>query len=174
MILAGFALVTAPALRAQEAGHAAEGGHSGEAEESGFRSVVGFFGGVATHTERNETGGAMGVSYSYALSHRWAVGAKLEYSTSSLERDLLFIPAVAFEAAERLEFVLGVGFERADRDEVEHDAKITEREIEGVVRLGVAYLFRLRDGVYVGPEFNADIGGSRVTYVYGVSMAVGL
>jgi hypothetical protein len=162
--------VTASALRAQEAGHAAEGGHSGEAAESDFRSYVGFFGGLATHTERDETGGAMGVSYSYVLSHRWAVGVKLEYSTSRLERDLLFVPAVAFEALDRLEFVLGVGVERADKDEEER----TEREIEGVVRLGVAYIIPLREGVHVGPEFNADIGGSRVTYVYGVGMAVGL
>ncbi len=173
-VLVGFALVTAPALSAQEAERAAAGGHSGEEEEDPFRHYVSFFAGLATHTERNDTGGAMGISYAYGLSERWGVGLVLEYSTSSLERDIVALPLVVFEPVERLETTFGLGVERASKDGIEDGEKTTEEEYEALMRLGVAYGFKLRPGVYLLPEFNADIGGSRVTYVYGLVMSVGL
>ncbi len=177
VLLAGAALLAAPAAYAQEAEHEAAreaGAELEHSEEPVYRHYISFFGGLATHTERNETGGAMGISYVYGLSEKWAVGLVVEYSTSSLERDIVFLPVVVFEPVERMEFTLGMGVERAHKDEIEDGAKTTVEENEALMRLGVGYAFELRPGVYLLPEFNADIGGSRVTYVYGLVMSVGL
>ena len=172
--LLGAVLVAAPVAWAQEAGHETEGDHSARAEELTYRHVVGFFGGFSTHTERAETGGAIGISYEYKLSHKWAVGVKVEYASSSLERDFVALAAVAFEPIERVEFAVGVGTERVSKDEIEPGQERTVEESEALLRLTFGYSFPLRPRLAVAPEFNADIGGSRVTYVYGLVLSVGL
>ncbi len=174
ILLTGAVLFAAPAGYAQEAEHAAEGEHSAPSEELAYRHVVSFFGGLATHTDAGETGGAMGISYAYKFSHQWSAGLKLEYVTSKVERDLVGLLTVGFEPVERLEFVAGFGAEQASADEVEEEEIRTEREWEGLLRLGVSYAFPLRDGVSLSPEFNTDISSSRVTMVYGLVFSVGL
>ena len=172
--LFGAALVAAPSAMAQEAGHEPAGERSASEEEPAYRHVVSFFGGLSTHTERAETGAAMGISYAYKLSHKWAVGGKLEYATSALERDFVALAAVAFEPVERVEFAVGVGTERVSKDEIEDGEEHTVEETEALLRLTFGYSLPLRPGLSVAPEFNADIGGSRVTYVYGLVLSVGL
>ena len=169
----GVALVAAPGASAQET-HAEGGTPSEHAGEATFRHFVSFFGGLATHTDAGDTGGAMGVSYAYKLSHRWAVGLKLEYVTSSIERDIVVLVGASFEPVERLELTAAVGPEWAQKDREEHGELHRERETEAMIRLGAAYGFALRDGVSVGPEINTDISGSRVTLVYGLLFSVGL
>lgn len=173
-LLVGAALVAAPVALAQEVGHEPDGEHAEHPEELTYRHVVSFFGGLSTHTERNDTGGALGISYAYKLSHKWAVGLKAEYASSSLERDFVFLAAVAFEPVERVEFAVGVGTERVNKDEIEDGEEHTVEETEALLRLTFAYSFPLRPGLSISPEFNADIGGSRVTYVYGLVLSVGL
>jgi len=168
------ALVAAPIARAQEAGRETEGDHPAGAEELAYRHVVSFFGGLSTHTERADTGGALGVSYAYKLSPKWAVGLKVEYATSALERDFVSLAAVAFEPVERVELALAIGSERVRKDEIENGEEHTVKELEALLRLTFSYSFPLRPGLSVAPEFNADIGGSRVTYVYGLVLSVGL
>ncbi len=176
MALVGLACVAlaAPAVRAQEAEHGAEGEHGEHSEELAYRSVVSLFAGAATHTEQNDTGGAIGLSYAYKLNHQWAVGVKVEYAGSSLERDFIILPGVAFEPVERVEFAVGLGVEQVSRDEIEHGEEHTVDETEALFRLTFAYAFPLRSNVYLSPEFNADITSSEVTYVYGLVLSVGL
>lgn len=174
VLLVGTALVAAPVALAQEARHETEGEHAAHAEELTYRHVVSFFGGLSTHTERADTDVALGVSYAYKLTHKWAVGVKGEYAFSRLERDLVVLAAVAFEPVERVEFAVGVGTERVSKDEIEDGVEHTVEESEALLRLTFAYGFRLRPGLSISPEFNADIGGSRVTYVYGLVLSVGL
>jgi len=173
-MVAGALFIAAPGGYAQEVAHAVEGEHSAHSEEAEYRHVLSFFGGLATYTDVDETGGAMGISYAYELSHRWAVGLKLEYVTSSIERDIVGLVGVAFEAVDKLEFAVAFGAEQASADLVEEEEIHTERDWEGLLRLGVAYGFPLRPGVYLAPEFNTDITSSRVTLVYGLVFSVGL
>ena len=170
--IALVAVMASPAV-AQEAGHAQEA-HGGHDESPGFRHYVTLSGGAATHTEDNDTGGAIGLSYGYALSHQWAVGIKVEYADSGVERDRVAMLAVAYEPVERVEFAVGVGIERADIDEVEHGEEHTVSESEALVRLTFAYLVPVSGRWHLGPEFNADITSSRVTYVYGLALSLGL
>jgi hypothetical protein len=173
-ILAGAALATAPALRAQDVEHAAEHSRAGHEEGPSFRHYVSLSGGASTHTERNETGGALGLSYGYAVSHNWGVGLKLEYASSRLERDYVALVGVGYEPVERLEFAVYAGVERVSEDEVGDGEETTVVEVEGIVRLTFGYAFPLSRRWTLVPEFNADISSSRVTYVYGVALSLGL
>ena len=174
ILLGGAVFLTAPAAIAQEAEHAAEGGHGEHGESLSFRHYVGLSGGAATHTENNDTGGAVGLSYGYKLSHRWAAGIKLEYADSELERDRVALVGVTYEPVEQFELAVAFGIERADIEETDHGETHTVSETEGLVRLTFAYLFPLSPRWSLGPEFNADITSSRVTYVYALVLAVGL
>ena len=172
VFLAGAALLAAPAA-AQEPGPEHET-HDARSEELIYRHVVSFFGGLATYTDVGTTGGAMGISYAYKFSHKWSAGLKLEYVTSSIERDIVGLLAVAFEPVERVELAVGFGAEQASVDDAEESEIHTEREWEGLLRLTAAYVFPLRPGVSLSPEFNTDISASRVTLVYGLLFSVGL
>lgn len=174
VLAVGAALCAAPMAAAQEAEHEADAAHTAEAEELVFRHFVSFFGGLATYTDVGTTGGAMGISYAYKFSHRWAGGVKLEYVTSDIERDIVALAGVTFEPVERLEFGAAYGVEFVAKDEAEEGSILTETESEGLLRLGVGYKFRLREGVAVLPEFNTDISSHRVTLVYGLVFSVGL
>jgi hypothetical protein len=174
VLLAGAVLCAAPAVSAQEAEQAAEGEHSAHSEELVYRHFVSFFGGLSTYTDAGETGGAMGISYAYKFSHMWSAGLKLEYVTSSIERDIVGLLGVTFEPVDRLEFGVGFGAEQVSVDVIEEEDILAEREWEGLLRLGVAYVFRLREGVSLSPEFNTDISSTRVTLVYGLVFSVGL
>jgi hypothetical protein len=116
----------------------------------------------------------VGISYAYKFSHRWAADLKLEYVTSSIERDIVGVLGVAFEPVDRLELGAGFGVEQVSVDVVEEEDILAEREWEGLLRLGVAYAFPLREGVSLAPEFNTDISSTRVTLVYGLVFSVGL
>jgi hypothetical protein len=104
LVLAG-SLLAAPACLAQEV----EGDEVDGAERARHRHGISLFVGAATHTDPGETGGAVGLGYAYRISHRWALGAKVEFISSSLERDWVVLASAGFEAAEHLEF----GFESA-------------------------------------------------------------
>jgi hypothetical protein len=172
-LVASMACLPASTAVAQEAEHAQEA--HGEHEGSpGFRHYVTLSGGAATHTENNDTGGAVGLSYAYSLSHRWAVGIKLEYADSEVERDRVALLGFVYEPVERVEFGAALGVERADVDEVDHGEEHTVSETEALVRLTFAYLIPLSERWHLGPEFNADITASRVTYVYGLFLSLGL
>jgi hypothetical protein len=173
-LLSGATLAVAPVAPAQEADHAEGEAPEEHSADIGFRHVVSFSGGLATHTDRWQTGGALGISYAYRLSHRWAVGAKLEYVTSSAERDIVGLAGIAFEPVARLELGAAAGVERAEKEVSHHGEFEEEQESEAVFRLGVAYGFHLRDGVSLAPEFNVDMSSSRVTLVYGLVFSVGL
>ncbi len=169
----GVALAVAPAAPGQEAEHDAAG-HLEHGEEPEHRHALSLSGGAATHTERSETGYALGLSYAYFLSEKWAIGPKLEYADSELERDFVVLAGVAYEAAERLELGAGVGVEAARRTELHEGGEPeTEDETEAVLRLTTLYAFPLGSRTYLSPEFNADITTSRVTYVYGLAFTVG-
>lgn len=170
----GVALAAAPAASAQEGEHAEEEARAEHSESEGFSHFISFFGGLATHTDRGETGGAMGISYAYQLTHKWAVGVKLEYVTSSAERDVVALFGFAFEPVEHLEFAVAAGVERSEKESSEHGELQEEQESEGILRLTVARGFPLREGVVLAPEFNTDISASRVTLVYGLLFSVGL
>ncbi len=174
ILLCGAVFLTAPAVSAQEAEQAAEGEHSAHSEELVYRHFVSFFGGLSTYTDAGETGGAMAISYAYKFSHMWSAGLKLEYVTSSIERDIVGLLGVAFEPVDTLEFGVGFGPEQVSVDVIEEEDILAEREWEGLLRLGVAYVFRLREGVSLSPEFNTDISSTRVTLVYGLVFSVGL
>ena len=175
LLAAGVALAAAPAVVSQEVEHTeTPAEHADHAEAMAFRHYVTFFGGLATHLDEGNTGGAMGVSYAYKLSHRWAIGLKLEYVTSSIERDVVVLVGGTFEPIERLEIAVAVGSEQSEKEVVEHGTTERERESEALLRLGVAYGFPIREGVYLAPEFNTDITESRVTLVYGLAFSVGL
>ena len=173
-LLVGAALVAAPVAYGQDAEHAAEGEHTEHAEGLRYRHAVSLFAGAATHTEQNDTGGAIGLSYGYILSHKWAVGVKVEYASSRLERDFVILPGVAFEPVERVEFAVGFGVERASKEESEHGETHTVEENEALLRLTFGYAFHIGSRMGLSPEFNADITRSNVTYVYGLVLSVGL
>lgn len=173
-ILAGAVLLAAPVSYAQEAEHAAEGEHPEHSGEVTYRHAVTLFAGAATHTKENDTGGAIGLSYGYFLSHKWAVGVKVEYASSQLERDFIILPGVLFEPVERVEFAVGFGVERAKKEETEHGETHTVEENEALLRLTFAYGFHIGSRMALSPEFNADITSSNVTYVYGLAFSVGL
>ena len=172
VLLIGATLAPVPLAQAQEAERAGEEVEAVEAAE--YRHAVSLFAGAATHTERNDTGGAIGLSYAYLIAPKWAVGVKAEYASSRLERDVLIMVGVAYEAAERLELAAAIGGERVEKDEVEHGEVHQVEETEVLLRLGIAYIFPLSHRVTLLPEFNTDIGGSRVTLVYGLVLSVGL
>ena len=174
VLLAGAVLLAVPAAVAQEPEHAAEGEHPEHSEELTYRHAVTLSAGAATHTEENDTGGAIGLSYGYLLSHQWAVGLKVEYASSRLERDFVLLPGVVFEPVERVEFGLSLGVERAEKEEVDHGETHTVTENEALVRLTFAYAFHLGSRTSLLPEFNTDITASGVTYVYGLAFSVGL
>jgi len=174
ILFAGAVLLAAPAAYAQDAEHVAEGEHPEHSEELTYRHAVTLSAGAATHTEDNDTGGAIGLSYGYFLSHKWAVGLKLEYASSRLERDLVLLPGVLFEPVERVEFSLSLGVERAEKEEVGHGETHTITEDEALLRLTFAYAFHLGSRTALVPEFNTDITASGVTYVYGLAFSVGL
>ena len=174
VLLAGAVFLAAPAAVAQDAEHAAEGEHPEHSEELTYRHAVTLFAGAATHTEENDTGGAIGLSYGYFLSRKWALGLKVEYASSRLERDFIILPAVLFEPVERVEFAVGFGVERASKEETEHGETHTVEENEALVRLTFAYGFHIGSRMALSPEFNADITSSNVTYVYGLAFSVGL
>ena len=173
--LAAAILVGAPTASAQEAEHGASGEHPEHAGALPYRHVISLFAGAATHTEDNDTGGAVGLSYGYKLSHQWAVGIKLEYAGSGLERDYIILPGVVFEPVERVELALGLGVEQVSRDKLEDGEEHTVEETEALLRLTFGYVFPLGTNLALTPEFNADITGpEEVTYVYGLVLSVGL
>jgi len=174
VLLAGAVFLAAPAAVAQDAEHAAEGEHSEHSEELTYRHAVTLSAGAATRTEENDTGGAIGLSYGYYLSPKWALGLKVEYASSRLERDFIILPAVLFEPVERVEFAVGFGVERASKEETEHGETHTVEEDEALLRLTFAYGFHIGSRMALSPEFNADITNSNVTYVYGLAFSVGL
>ena len=161
--------LAAPVSYAQEV--ESESTKSGVGEEARHRHAVSLFLGAATHTDRNETGAAIGLSYAFRIAPKWALGVKAEYASSTLERDWVLLASVAFEAAERLEFLLGIGPELANRSEGEMQSV---DEVEALLRLGVAYAFRVNQRMVLSPEFNADFGSSQVTFVYGLVLTLGL
>jgi hypothetical protein len=173
-LLVGAALLAAPVALAQDAEQAAEAEHTEHSEGPRYRHAVTLFAGAATHTEQNDTGGAIGLSYAYVLSHKWAVGVKFEYASSQLERDFVILPGVAFEPVERVELAVGFGVERARKEESEHGETHTVEENEALLRLTFAYAFHIGSRMALSPEFNADITSSNVTYVYGLAFSVGL
>jgi hypothetical protein len=173
-LLVGAALLAAPVALAQDAEHAAEGEHTEHSEGPRYRHAVTLFAGAATHTEQNDTGGAIGLSYAYVLSHKWAVGVKFEYASSQLERDFVILPGVAFEPVERVELAVGFGVERARKEESENGETHTVEENEALLRLTFVYGFHIGSRTALSPEFNADITSSNVTYVYGLALSVGL
>jgi hypothetical protein len=166
------ALLCVPGARAQETEHA--GAAANEHEESEYRHGIGLFVGAATHTEADDTGGALGLSYGYEIAPKWAIGVKLEYASSQLERDFVLLAGVVYEVAERLELAAAIGGERVEKDEIEHGEEHTVTETEALLRLTTGYAFRLADRLTLSPEFSADIGGSRVTYIYGLVLGIGL
>ncbi len=173
-LLVGAAFVAAPVALAQEPEHAAEGEHTEHSEGPRYHHAVTLFAGAATHTQENDTGGAIGLSYAYKLSHKWAVGLKVEYASSRLERDFVVLPGVAFEPVDRVELAVGFGVERARKEESEHGETHTVEENEALLRLTFAYGFHIGSRMALSPEFNADITSSNVTYVYGLALSVGL
>lgn len=173
-LLAGAVFLAAPAAYGQEAGHEVEAQHGEHGESLGYRHFVSLSGGAASHTENNDTGAAVGLSYAYKLSHRWAVGIKLEYADSDLERDRVALLGATYEPVERVELGVAFGIERADLDEIDHGEEHTVTESEALARLTFAYLLPLSGRWHLGPEFNADITASRVTYVYGLVLSLGL
>ena len=172
VLLIGATLAPVPLAQAQEAERAGEEAEA--AEETEYRHAVSLFAGAATHTESNDTGGAIGLSYAYLIAPKWAVGVKAEYASSQLERDVLLLVGVAYEAAERVELAAAIGGERVEKDEVEHGEVHQVKETEALLRLGIAYLFPLSHRVALSLEFNTDIGGPRVTLIYGLLLSVGL
>jgi len=172
VVLIGATLAPVPRAQAQEAERVGEEVEA--VEEAEYRHVVSLFAGACTHTERNDTGGAIGLSYAYLIAPKWAVGVKAEYASSQLERDVLLLVGVAYEAAERVELAAAIGGERVEKDEVEHGEVHQVEETEALLRLGIAYLFPLSHRVALSLEFNTDIGGSRVTLIYGLLLSVGL
>jgi hypothetical protein len=168
VLLAGASLGGAPALHAQETGR---GEHT---EEIWHRHTLSISGGLAVFTDAGARGGALGLSYAYRLAERWAVGLKLEYADSELERDFIVLPGVGFEAAENLEFGVGVGVEQARKDEIEEGELKTVDETEALLRLTVAYAFPIGKRTALSPEFNSDFTASGVTYVYSLVFSVGL
>ncbi len=174
VLLVGAALLAAPVALAQDAEHAAEAEHGEHAAELTYRHAVTLFAGAATHTQENDTGGAIGLSYGYYLSHKWAVGVKFEYASSQLERDFIILPGVLFEPVDRVELAVGFGVERASKEESEHGETHTVEENEALLRLTFAYGFHIGTRMALSPEFNADITSSNVTYVYGLAFSVGL
>ena len=167
-VLAGASPGAAPALLAQESGH---GEHE---EEISHRHIVSVSGGLAVFTDIGARGGALGLSYAYRVAERWSLGLKLEYADSQLERDFIFLPGASFEAAENLEFAVGVGVEQARVDEIEEGELQTVDETEALLRLTAAYVFPLGTRTALPPEFNADLTAGGVTYVYSLVFSVGL
>ena len=174
VLLAGAVFLAAPAATAQDAEHAADDEHSEHSEALTYRHALTLFAGAATHTEQNDTGGAIGLSYGYFLSHKWALGVKVEYASSRLERDFVILPGVLFEPVDRVELAVGFGVERASKEESEHGETHTVEENEALLRLTFVYGFHIGSRMALSPEFNADITSSNVTYVYGLALSVGL
>ena len=164
-------LCAATIAQAQEADQA--GAEAEASEEAEYRHAISVFGGAITRTERGDTGGAIGLSYSYGVLPKWAVGVKVEYASGSIERDWLLLFGVVFEPVDRVEFGIGIGPEQVERAEREEGEVVVVEEIEALLRLTAGYVFRLGDRTALSPEFNVDIG-SQVSLVYGLVFTVKL
>jgi hypothetical protein len=129
--------------------------------------------GASTHSDTDDKAITLGLDYVRQFTKRWAAAAYVELVSSDLERDVVVAVCGVFYATRSLAFMLGPGVESATKDVDSHGNIEQEKELELLVRMGVAYAFRFTPQAAIGPIVLVDRAGGRWNTVLGVGMAVG-
>jgi hypothetical protein len=142
-LLAGLVLGTAGA-------HAAEESHPRGHE-------AGLFLGVTDVDDRLRP--TLGVEYEFRIGPRFGVGAVADWAFGGEGREFVLAPAGYLHVGPALRLQLAPGIQR-DK---------TEREIEGVLRLGIAYAIEAGERWSVAPAVAMDLVSGETIAVYGIT-----
>jgi hypothetical protein len=137
------------------------------------RNHFGGFLGVSAHSDIDEVAPTLGLEYTRQFSPHWGASAYVELVSSKLERDLVVAVGAAYYPTRALGLVLAVGAEAADKEVIHNGETETEQELALLVRVGVAYGFRLTPEATIAPTLLVDQVGDRTTVVLGMGMVVG-
>lgn len=146
---------------------------TGEPAHEFHRNHFGGFLGVSAHSDIDEVAPTLGLEYTRQFSPHWGTTAYVELVSSKLERDLVVAVGVSYYPIRPLSLVLAVGAEAADKEVIHNGETETEQELALLVRVAVAYGFRLTPEASIGPTLLVDQVGDRTTVVLGMSMVVG-
>jgi hypothetical protein len=145
---AAVCLAAVVAARAGE-GHAAQGHSRGH--------EAGLFLGVTDVDDRLRP--TLGVDYEFRIGPRWGVGAIADWAFGGEGREFVLAAAGYLHLGPALRLQLAPGIQR-DK---------AEREIEGVLRLGIAYWIGVDERWSVAPTVALDRVGGETIGVYGVT-----
>lgn len=101
----------------------------------------------------------LGVDYEFRIGPRWGIGAIADWAFGGEGREFVLAAAGYLHLGPALRLQLAPGIQR-DK---------AEREIEGVVRLGIAYGIELGERWSVAPTMALDRVGGETIGVYGVT-----
>jgi hypothetical protein len=144
-----------------------------DTEHEFHRNHFGGLVGVSTHHDTDDSGPTLGLEYARQFTPKWAITAYLEQVSSQLERDLIVAVGGIYYPIQRLGLILGPGFESVEKDVEVHGTVEQERELELIIRAGVAYVFELTPDAGIGPVLMVDRGRDRWTSLFAIGMAVG-
>jgi hypothetical protein len=103
----------------------------------------------------------LGVDYEFRLGRRWGVGALADWAFGGEGREFVIAGAGYLHLGSSWRLELAPGIQR-DKE---------QREIEGVVRLGIAYRFVAGGRWSVAPAAAVDFVAGETIGVYGVTAA---
>ena len=146
---------------------------TGEPAHEFHRNHFGGFLGVSAHSDIDEVAATLGLEYTRQFSPHWGASAYVELVSSRLERDLVVAVGAAYYPIRPLGLILAVGAEAADKEVIHNGVPETEQELALLVRVGVAYGFRVTPEASIGPTLFVDQVGDRTTIVLGLGMVVG-
>ncbi len=140
---------------------------SEESEE--YPNAVDVLLGATTETDPSLTAFTVGIGYLRRLSPLWSVGVAGEFATSSTLREWLVFANVYIRPVGGLVLGTGPGIESAL--EVVEDEE-SEGSTDFAWRFLTAWEFEVGSRFTISPEFNLDLIGGKVAWVYGVAFGV--
>jgi len=146
---------------------------TGEPAHEFHRNHFGGFLGGSAHSDIDEVALTLGLEYTRQFSPHWGATAYGGLVSSRLERDLVVAVGAAYYPIRPLRLILAVGAEAADKEVIHNGETETEQELALLVRVGVAYGFRVTPEASIGPTLLVDQVGDRTTIVFGLGMVVG-
>ena len=146
---------------------------AGEPAHEFHRNHFGGFLGGSARSDVDEVAATLGLEYTRQFSPHWGASAYVELVSSRLERDLVVAVGAAYYPIGALALTFAVGVENADKEVTHNGETETEEELALLVRVGVAYGFKVAPAASIAPTVFVDQVGDRTTFVFGLGMVVG-
>ena len=148
--------------------------HAGESHADGhlhLNEVVLFLG--VTDEGGHDSQGTIGFEYLRLFGKRWGMGGLVDYAGGNQRNAIVAVPFVWIPVG-HLKLIAALGIEWHDgRGEAESDGhgEVDEDRTEFLLRLGIAYDFRLSEQWRLGPTVDVDFVDGHQVWVYGANLS---